>query len=66
MTKPRVLPSTGNKNNTNSPTIKVHKSKYTKYAWGASSGSLAALNESRLNQFIFKHRKYTNYALGSE
>ena len=52
ITKPKVLPSRGNKNKTKSPTNTVHRSKYIKYAWGASSGSLAALNDNSPIQFI--------------
>ena len=52
ITKPKVLPSRGNKNKTKSPTTTVHRSKYIKYAWGASSGSLVALKDSRSSQFI--------------
>ena len=52
MTKPTVLPKRGNKKRTKSPTTKVQKSKYIKYAWGASSGSLAALNDNSPIQFI--------------
>ena len=52
ITKPKVLPNRGNKNKTKSPTTTVHRSKYIKYAWGASSGSLAALKDSRPSQFI--------------
>jgi len=52
MKKPRVFPIAGKINKTKKPTKKVHRSKYERYAWGASSGSLLAPKVINFNQFI--------------